>query len=148
MKLSHVSDFLLSHFVGACASFLLMAGVPIVLCIIGIIIGQDAGGPMFLPMFLMFCGLFSALACAVFFAVTVVFRILYRCVKYPQWVPVAVVAPVVFTIVFFVASGREESRILWLILSVLISAGFSVYWLSLLTLPVILRRVRNALGTK
>jgi hypothetical protein len=54
MRTGDVASFLLQHLVAAVVSFAFFVGGLVLLVVLGMIIGNDPGGPMFFPLFILF----------------------------------------------------------------------------------------------
>ncbi|MBA7632777.1 hypothetical protein ES703_40331 [subsurface metagenome] len=146
MKSSNIIFYLLSHFVATFINFSLLLGTLVTLIVIAYVFGSDPpGGPGFLLPMLMFCVLYTIFFCAAVIFISVAFQIVYHWKKYPRWLPIILVFPIVLTIFIQDASARVESLVAWLMLSVMTSLDFCIYWLLLLASETIINWIRKSI---
>ncbi len=130
----HIAVLLACHGVAASVYFVaflvvpgVIAGMLMVIAIIGALITGDAGGPLFFPMVFIF-GIMYLIHIVIeglaFFLICAVLQFLRCRVRIPWWPPVVLA----FLIAFVIPALFNWDNILY---SLFICAGFCTYWISL-----------------
>jgi hypothetical protein len=144
MKTGDVASFMLKHLVAAVVSFAVFVGASILLVILGMIIGNDPGGPMFFPIFVLFALFGAACACAVLFGVAALLQFIRRWLRFSWWVPVVLVFPLSFAVLALLGTAGSTRPDRWLLAaSGIVSIAFSIYWGALCAAGGILNLIRR-----
>ena len=144
MKTGDVASFLLQHLVAALVSFAIFVGGSVLLVVLGMIIGNDPGGPMFFPIFVLFALFGAACACVALFAVAALLQFVRRWLRFSWWVPVLLVFPLTFAILTLFGTTGPSRPDRWLLsASGIVTIAFSVYWGALCAAGGILAFIRK-----
>ncbi len=134
MKWSDIAQFIVAHLVALCVCGVLFVVVPLVLFVLLILlflllalISNDPGGPLFFPGLIGFGLVYlvcSILTCLTLFGISIGLQALRRWVRFSWWVPVALVFPVIFTVLIVL-----HPEFFWV--TFVLALPFCVYWLAL-----------------
>ncbi|MEI8121980.1 MAG: hypothetical protein WCI20_07995, partial [bacterium] len=143
MKTGDVASFLLQHLVAAVVSFVIFVVGSVLLVVLGMIIGNDLGGPMFFPIFVLFALFGAACACVGLFAVAALLQVVRRWLHFSWWVPVVLVFPLTFAVLTLLGTAGSSRPGRWLLAaSGIVSIAFWAYWGTLYAAGGILRFIR------
>jgi hypothetical protein len=148
MKTGEVATFMLQHLVAAMVSFTLFVGGSIFLVILGMIIDNDSGGPMFFPIFVLLALFGAACAFVVLVGVAAVLQYIRRWLRFSWWVPVVLVFPLAFAVFTLLGTAGSSRPDRWLLAaSGIVSVAFSVYWLALCSAGGLLDSIKKKRNT-
>ncbi len=132
-----------AHLIAAPMCFALLAGIPLIILLAGVVVDDDPGGPLFLPIFAVGCIVFAVMTCLVLGVVTCGLQVLLWWRQLPSWLPLVGGLLAAFVLVAPLTLAAQGGLVTWLVCSISGGIVFACYWLALLASQVVLWRIHR-----